>query len=349
MRSALLFLFASAFLLELARADVPRPVFEFNGTEYFHRWSRNGQHEFTPEGQTDLKKWTEMMTIILYPSVQDSAGLAQVAERVRNLYGENGHVLRTKSLPASLGRTGEHLIVVYFKQPTFVEVGFARFTLHDGGGASLVYGHRIYGEEVDQEMADWLEANGEQIEEALMAWNEAPSPSELELQEGLGSTLSSRIKGARLPAVVRAASRVRLARMKKVVSTTEAPAAVGPYSQAIRVGPMLFTAGQIPLDPKSGNIVSEDVTEQTRQVLNNLTAVLKAEGMDFRNIVKTTVFMTNLGDFAKMNDVYASYFEETPPARSTVQVSALPKGAQVEIEVVAFAMKEGGKSIDTWE
>ncbi|MGI9087871.1 MAG: RidA family protein [Chthoniobacterales bacterium] len=137
--------------------------------------------------------------------------------------------------------------------------------------------------------------------------------------------------------------------MKKIVSTTEAPAAVGPYSQAVRVGPLLFTAGQIPLDPKSGQIVSQDVAEQTKRVLENLTAVLKAEGMDFSNIVKTTVFMTNLGDFATMNETYASYFQDAPPARSTVQVSALPKGAQVEIEVVAAASKAGGKSIDTWE
>ncbi len=137
--------------------------------------------------------------------------------------------------------------------------------------------------------------------------------------------------------------------MKKIVSTTEAPAAVGPYSQAVRIGPMLFTAGQIPLDPKSGQMVSDDVGEQTKRVLENLTAVLRAEGMNFNNIVKTTVFMTNLGDFQTMNDIYASYFKETPPARSTVQVSALPKGAQVEIEVIAVASKEGGKAIDTWE
>lgn len=137
--------------------------------------------------------------------------------------------------------------------------------------------------------------------------------------------------------------------MKKIVSTTEAPAAVGPYSQAVRIGPMLFTAGQIPLDPKSGQLGSQDIGEQTKQVLENLTAVLRAEGMNFSNIVKTTVFMTNLGDFQTMNEIYASYFNEAPPARSTVQVSALPKGAQVEIEVVAVATKEGGKAIDTWE
>jgi 2-iminobutanoate/2-iminopropanoate deaminase len=137
--------------------------------------------------------------------------------------------------------------------------------------------------------------------------------------------------------------------MKKIVSTPEAPAAVGPYSQAVRVGPMLFTAGQIPLDPQSGQIVSQDISEQTRRVLDNLTAVLRAEGMEFSNIVKTTVFMTNLGDFQTMNEVYGSYFSDQPPARSTVQVSALPKGAQVEIEVVAVASNQGGKSVDTWE
>ena len=137
--------------------------------------------------------------------------------------------------------------------------------------------------------------------------------------------------------------------MKKIVSTTEAPGAVGPYSQAVRIGPMLFTAGQIPLDPKSGQIVSENIAEQTRRVLDNLAAVLKAEAMDFSNVVKTTVFMTNLGDFQTMNEVYASYFKDQPPARSTVQVTALPKGAQVEIEVIAFATKESGKAIDTWE
>ena len=139
--------------------------------------------------------------------------------------------------------------------------------------------------------------------------------------------------------------------MKKIVSTTEAPAAVGPYSQAVRVGPMLYTAGQIPLDPKSGQLAAQDVAGQTKQVLENLSAVLKAEGMDFTNIVKTTVFMTNLGDFQTMNEIYASYFTEQPPARSTVQVSALPKGAQVEIELIAYAPRkgEGGKTIDTWE
>src|SRR3954469_12483205 len=125
--------------------------------------------------------------------------------------------------------------------------------------------------------------------------------------------------------------------MKKIVSTKEAPAAVGPYSQAVRVGQMVFTAGQIPLDPATGQIVSDDIAEQTRQVLNNLTAVLKAENLTFGHIVKTTVFMTDLGQFQAMNEIYANYFTDQPPARSTVQVSALPKGARVEIECIAIS------------
>ncbi len=140
--------------------------------------------------------------------------------------------------------------------------------------------------------------------------------------------------------------------MKKIVSTTEAPAAVGPYSQAVRVGQWVFTAGQIPLDPKTGQIVSEDIAEQTRQVLNNLTAVLKAENLTFDHIIKTTVFMTDLGQFQTMNEIYASYFTQQQPARSTVQVSALPKGARVEIEVIAVSDQKpaGGQlSVDVGE
>jgi 2-iminobutanoate/2-iminopropanoate deaminase len=123
--------------------------------------------------------------------------------------------------------------------------------------------------------------------------------------------------------------------MKKIISTTDAPTAVGPYSQAVRVGSTVYCAGQIPLDPKSGQIVSKDISEQTRRVLDNITAVLKAEGLTFENIVKTTIFLTDLADFQTVNEIYASYFKKEPPARSTVQVPALPKGARVEIEAIA--------------
>jgi 2-iminobutanoate/2-iminopropanoate deaminase len=125
--------------------------------------------------------------------------------------------------------------------------------------------------------------------------------------------------------------------MKKIISTNDAPAAVGPYSQAVRAGSLVFCAGQIPLDPKSGQIVSQDIAEQTRRVLDNITAVLKAEELTFEHIVKTTIFLIDLSDFQTVNEIYGSYFKQQPPARSTVQVSALPKGARVEIEAIAMA------------
>jgi 2-iminobutanoate/2-iminopropanoate deaminase len=125
--------------------------------------------------------------------------------------------------------------------------------------------------------------------------------------------------------------------MKKIISTSEAPAAIGPYSQAVRSGNLLFCSGQIPLDPKSGQIVSGDIATQTRRAVDNIGAVLKAEGLGFENIVKTTIFLTDLADFQTVNEIYGSYFKSQPPARSTVQVSALPKGAKVEIEVIAAA------------
>jgi 2-iminobutanoate/2-iminopropanoate deaminase len=130
--------------------------------------------------------------------------------------------------------------------------------------------------------------------------------------------------------------------MKKIISTTEAPAALGPYSQAVRVGATVYCAGQIPLDPKTAQIVSQDITEQTRQVLENIAAVLRSERLTFDHIVKTTIFLTDLGDFETVNQVYGSYFKDEPPARSTVQVAALPKGARVEIEVIAVADDNSG-------
>ena len=135
--------------------------------------------------------------------------------------------------------------------------------------------------------------------------------------------------------------------MKKIISTQDAPAAVGPYSQAVRAGSMIFTAGQIPLDPRTGQLVTGDISVQTRRVLDNLGAILRAEGLTFDHIVKTTIFLTNLGDFQAVNETYASYFQGTPPARSTVQVSALPKGADVEIEAIAVAEGGGQSAADT--
>ncbi len=123
--------------------------------------------------------------------------------------------------------------------------------------------------------------------------------------------------------------------MKEIISTPHAPAAVGPYSQAVWTGSVLFCAGQIPLDPATGELSGTTVTEQATQVCENIRAVLTAKGLSFANVVKTTVFMMDLSEFAEMNAVYAKYFPEPFPARSTIQVAGLPKGARVEIEVIA--------------
>lgn len=125
--------------------------------------------------------------------------------------------------------------------------------------------------------------------------------------------------------------------MRKVIASSEAPAAVGPYSQAIAAGNTLYCAGQIPLDPASGELVAGGVAEQTTRVLENIRGVLSANGMNFSHVVKATVFMTDLAHFGDMNAIYATYFNAPFPARSTVQVVALPRGAQVEIEVIAVS------------
>jgi 2-iminobutanoate/2-iminopropanoate deaminase len=123
---------------------------------------------------------------------------------------------------------------------------------------------------------------------------------------------------------------------KKVIQTDKAPKAIGPYSQAIRTDSMVFTAGQIALDPATMELVAGGVEEQTRQVLTNLSNVLEAAGSSLDKVVKTTVFLQEMGDFPKMNAIYAEYFGENPPARSTIAVAALPKGGLVEIEAVAL-------------
>lgn len=124
--------------------------------------------------------------------------------------------------------------------------------------------------------------------------------------------------------------------MKKVILTTDAPAPIGPYSQAIQMGNMLFCSGQIPIDPKTNQVFTGDLKTQTELVMKNVEAVLKAGGCDFKNVVKTTIFLTNMADFATVNEVYGKYFSELPPARSTVAVAGLPKGVNVEVEVLAM-------------
>jgi len=136
---------------------------------------------------------------------------------------------------------------------------------------------------------------------------------------------------------------------KQVVSTSLAPSAIGPYSPAIRAGDMLCVKGQVPIDPATGQVIEEkDIQAQTRRVLQNIIAIVTAGGGSADNIVKTTVFLADFGDFPKMNEVYATYFTDQPPARSTVGVSTLPKNARVEIEAIAMADESdarGGKSV----
>lgn len=123
--------------------------------------------------------------------------------------------------------------------------------------------------------------------------------------------------------------------MAETISTEKAPGAIGPYSQAIKAGNMIFCSGQIPIDPATGNFVSEDVAEQTVQVLKNLEEVLKAAGAGFGNVVKTTVFLADMNDFAAVNEIYAGVFDANKPARATVQAARLPRDARVEIDCIA--------------
>jgi len=125
--------------------------------------------------------------------------------------------------------------------------------------------------------------------------------------------------------------------MREVIATKNAPQAIGPYSQAIKAAGLVFCSGQIALDPASGAIVGSDVAQQTERVLQNLAAVLVAAGSGLDRVVKTTVFLKNMGDFAGMNDVYGRYFKTAPPARSTVEAARLPKDVLVEIDVIALA------------
>ncbi len=123
---------------------------------------------------------------------------------------------------------------------------------------------------------------------------------------------------------------------KEIITTEDAPKALGPYSAGIRAGNMVFTAGQVGIDPATGKLVEGGIEAQTRQVLRNVQAVLRAAGSELDRVVKTTVFIEDMNEFSKMNAIYAEFFKEKPPARSTVQVAALPLGAAVEIEAVAF-------------
>lgn len=123
----------------------------------------------------------------------------------------------------------------------------------------------------------------------------------------------------------------------EIIATENAPGAIGPYSQAVKAGGMVFCSGQIPIDISTGEFVSQDVSEQTEQVLKNLSAVLEAAGSGLNKVVKTTVFLADMNDFAAMNEVYAKYFNENKPARATIQAARLPRDARVEIDCIAVS------------
>jgi hypothetical protein len=167
-----------------AADPAPKQAFVFREVGYFHRWSKNDQHEFTPEKQKDLNKWSDMITVNGYPTVSEGEGLAATANAVLENYKNNeAKVLKTHSVPRTADRPAEHFIAVVFTRPNFIEVALARFKLVEGKGFSFVYSHRIYGEEIGDQMSAWLSANGEEVEEALMEWSSMPAPASLDFPE----------------------------------------------------------------------------------------------------------------------------------------------------------------------
>jgi hypothetical protein len=171
---------------EVSRAagSAPKQAFVFREVGYFHRWSQNEQHEFTPEHQEDLNKWSDMITVNGYPDVSDGEDLAASANAVlENYKNHEAKVLKTHSVPRTADRPAEHFIAVFFTRPNFIEVAFARFKLVEGKGFSFVYSHRIYGKEIGDPMSAWLSANGDEVETALMGWSSMPAPASLDMPE----------------------------------------------------------------------------------------------------------------------------------------------------------------------
>ena len=168
-RIFILFLVVSAATTLTSKED--RSAFAFQKVDYFHRWSQGTQHEFTPAKQEDLDHWTDMITINVYPGVDDGDKLAGAANAVLGNYrSHQGKILKTSSVPATEEQPAEHFIAVRFNQPNFVEVAFARFKLVEDKGHSFVYSHRVYGDEAVEEMNAWITANGEKTENALLDW-----------------------------------------------------------------------------------------------------------------------------------------------------------------------------------
>ncbi len=180
-----------------AAAAPAKSAFVFGGVGYLHRWSMNGQHEFTPEGQEDLEKWSDMITMNVYPDAHDGEALAVKANAVlENYKSHKGMVLKTSSVPRTPDRPAEHFVAVVFGRPNFIEVAFARLKLVDGVGCSIVYSHRIYGEKIGDQMSAWLNKNGPEMEKALMEWNDMPSPASLDRELPRKGYLPSDVKAS---------------------------------------------------------------------------------------------------------------------------------------------------------
>lgn len=162
---------AGASALASERAN-PATTFQFGNAKYLHRYTKDDQREYTPEGQEDLKVWTEMVTINIYRGARDGEALAATASRVVEVYKANrGHIVRTDSVPRANDRPAEHLIVAVLGKPEFLEAVFARFILHNGMGAAIIYSHRIYGQKVGPQMSAWLQQAGQSRERILMQWD----------------------------------------------------------------------------------------------------------------------------------------------------------------------------------
>jgi len=153
--------------------------FNFNGKEYFHRWSKDNQNEFTPEDQADLDKWHDMVTINVLPAVQTGEQLSEFANKVLGKYAQFGKIIRTNSKPKTEKKMAEHLAVAILGDPKFVETVFARFVVVDEHGLGIIFSHRVYGEKVGAEASKYLREHGEEIETFLMAWDKMPHPSKL--------------------------------------------------------------------------------------------------------------------------------------------------------------------------
>lgn len=164
-------LIPTAVSMSMADPQKPaaKPAFSFNGVGYLHRYSKGNLHEFTPKTSPDVKKFKDMITVNLYPAVKDGEGLAKSANGILETYKANkAMVVRTDSIPRTAAKEAEHLIVVLFPRPDFIEASFCRVLMHNGAGASLVYSHRIYGKKAGDTMSQWLAKSGQKIENALM-------------------------------------------------------------------------------------------------------------------------------------------------------------------------------------